>query len=91
MMGDGMGIKPSPIPEEDVAEEAVDQVQAIPKEDMAEDVDAQAPLVARAPSKPSRTEVDLHKVTYYSCCEHCVKGAAKDDSHRTVTGEFADL
>ena len=60
---DGMDTKASPIPEEDVAEEAEDQVPAIPEEDVAEDVEAQAPLVARAPSKPSRAEVDLHGIS----------------------------
>ena len=58
-----------------------------------EAVEAQAPRAARAPHVPSRREIDEHDFThcpYRAWCEHCVRGQAKDDAHRTVTGVYAD-
>ena len=58
-----------------------------------EAVEAQAPRAARAPHVPSQREIDEHDFThcpYRAWCEHCVRGQAKDDAHRTVTGVYAD-
>ena len=58
-----------------------------------EAVEAQAPRAARAPHVPSQQEIDEHDLThcpYRAWCEHCVRGQAKDDCHRTVAGIYAD-
>ena len=58
-----------------------------------EAVEAQVPRAARAPHVPSQQEIDEHDLThcpYRAWCEHCVRGQAKDDCHRTVAGIYAD-
>ena len=74
---------------EDVAAAAPDAEEVI----HAEEAETQAPRVPRAPRTPSQQEIDDHEVAhcpFRSWCEHCVRGQAKDDPHRTVASEYAD-
>ena len=61
--------------------------------DQEEDVETQAPRSAKAPHVPSQREIDDHNLVhcpYRAWCEACVRGQAKDDCHRTITGTDAD-
>ena len=58
-----------------------------------EDSETQTPRAAKAPYTPSQREVDEHNLVhcpYRAWCEACVRGQAKDDCHRTITGVDAD-
>ena len=58
-----------------------------------EDAETQAPRAAKAPYIPSQREIDEHNLVhcpYRAWCEACVRGQAKDDCHRTITGVDAD-
>ena len=58
-----------------------------------EESETQTPLAAKAPYTPSQREVDEHNLVhcpYRAWCEACVRGQAKDDCHRTITGVDAD-
>ena len=52
-----------------------------------------SPRTVRSPARPTSKDVEEHDLThcpYRAWCDHCVRGQAKDDSHSTVKGEFAD-
>ncbi len=55
--------------------------------------EAEGLKAVRAPKMPTPKEVEDHELThcpYRSWCEHCVRGQAKDDQHRTVKGPEKD-
>ncbi len=57
------------------------------------DSEAEAIKTVRSPGKPSAKDVEEHNLThcpYRSWCDACVKGQAKDDGHRAVTGELEE-
>ena len=55
--------------------------------------EGEAQRAVRAPYTPTQAERDEHELTHFpyrAWCDHCVKGRAKDDPHRTVTGELGE-
>ena len=55
--------------------------------------EAEVPRAVRSPKRPTAKEVEDHELTHCpprSWCEHCVRGQAKDDQHRTITGPAAE-
>ncbi len=52
--------------------------------------EGEAQKAVRSPRKPTPKEVEDHELThcpYRQWCEHCVRGQAKDDPHRSMTAE----
>ena len=58
-----------------------------------EEEEAEGQLAVRTPAQPTQAEREEHELTHFpyrSWCDHCVRGRAKDDPHRTVKGQFGE-
>ena len=67
---------------------------ASPSDEALEDrvQEAAVPKAARDPGQPSKADREMHKLThcpYRSWCEHCVRGQAVGQPHRSVPEELA--
>ena len=58
-----------------------------------EEEEAEGQLAVRKPVQPTQAEREEHELTHFpyrTWCDHCVRGRAKDDPHRTVKGQFSE-
>ena len=67
--------------------------QAIQEEEDGEVEGEQSARIVKSPGTPSAKERQEHEVNhwpYRSWCDHCVKGRALGQPHRTVKGDYAE-
>ena len=78
--------------EDEDPQDAIDAVAAdseINKEEL-EHEEADSPIVAPDPGQPTQKEIDEHRVDhaqFRSWCEHCVKGRARGQPHKSCDSE----
>ena len=54
-------------------------------------VEGDTPKIARDPGMPTAAQREAHDLTHFPFrrwCEHCVRGQATGDQHRSVSGEM---